>query len=158
MALMEWRCNHQAFGRDVQPAITNSPTHLLTVIPSLDKTGDGKHCENNNNPTDNNNNNKLRYAACSANVTARQSHGAPRTHTHTHKQTNIHTRLKTKTRTQSTHTHKQSSGTTICHCLLGVEQHHGYTISIWHHHCYLPAVSRFARKGLLSRFNKNEHN
>ena len=30
MALMEWGCNHQAFGRDVQPAITNSPTHLLT--------------------------------------------------------------------------------------------------------------------------------
>ena len=32
MALMEWGCNHQAFGRDVQPAITNSPTHLLTTI------------------------------------------------------------------------------------------------------------------------------
>ena len=30
MALMEWRCKHQAFKRGVQPAITNSPTHLLT--------------------------------------------------------------------------------------------------------------------------------
>ena len=30
MALMEWRCTHQAFKRGVQPAITNSPTHLLT--------------------------------------------------------------------------------------------------------------------------------
>jgi hypothetical protein len=29
MALMEWRCTHQAFERDIQPAITNSPTHLL---------------------------------------------------------------------------------------------------------------------------------
>ena len=47
MALMEWRCNHQAFGRGVQPAITNSPTHLLTVIPFLEKAGAGKHCENN---------------------------------------------------------------------------------------------------------------
>jgi hypothetical protein len=27
--LMEWRCNYQAFGRDIQPAITNSPTHLI---------------------------------------------------------------------------------------------------------------------------------
>ena len=29
MALMEWRCNYQAFGRGIQPAITNSPTHLI---------------------------------------------------------------------------------------------------------------------------------
>jgi hypothetical protein len=28
MALMEWRCTYQAFGRGIQPAITNSPTHL----------------------------------------------------------------------------------------------------------------------------------
>jgi hypothetical protein len=26
--LMEWRCTYQAFGRGIQPAITNSPTHL----------------------------------------------------------------------------------------------------------------------------------
>jgi hypothetical protein len=56
--LMEWRCNHQAFGRDVQPAITNSPTHLLTVISCRVihpfvvkhngmKAGYGKHCETN---------------------------------------------------------------------------------------------------------------
>ncbi|MBA3976776.1 MAG: hypothetical protein H0X50_01100, partial [Nitrosopumilus sp.] len=31
----EWRCNHQAFGRDVQPAITNSPTHLLTKTKNI---------------------------------------------------------------------------------------------------------------------------
>lgn len=31
MALMEWRCNYQAFGRGIQPAITNSPTHLNQV-------------------------------------------------------------------------------------------------------------------------------
>ncbi|MBA3978760.1 MAG: hypothetical protein H0X50_11320, partial [Nitrosopumilus sp.] len=30
-----WRCNHQAFGRDVQPAITNSPTHLLTKTKNI---------------------------------------------------------------------------------------------------------------------------
>jgi hypothetical protein len=28
---MEWRCKHQAFERDIQPAITNSPTHLITT-------------------------------------------------------------------------------------------------------------------------------
>jgi hypothetical protein len=35
MALMEWRCTYQAFERDIQPAITNSPTHLLTNKISL---------------------------------------------------------------------------------------------------------------------------
>lgn len=32
MALMEWRCNYQALGRGIQPAITNSPTHLTNDI------------------------------------------------------------------------------------------------------------------------------
>jgi hypothetical protein len=37
MALMEWRCKHQAFKRGVQPAITNSPTHLLTKQKPTDR-------------------------------------------------------------------------------------------------------------------------
>ena len=37
MALMEWRCNYQAFGRGIQPAITNSPTHLNLLYYSNER-------------------------------------------------------------------------------------------------------------------------
>lgn len=86
MALMEWRCNHQAFGRDVQPAITNSPTHLLTT--TIRQTTTATNCA-------------MLYALRNSKAKAM----AHRTHTHTHKQTFKHTHapFKTKARTQGKH-------------------------------------------------------
>lgn len=90
MALMEWGCNHQAFGRDVQPAITNSPTHLLTTtIRQTTTTSSSSNCA----------------MLCSLRNSKAKAM-AHSTHALTQTANSKQTRLKAKTRTQSTNTQR----------------------------------------------------